>query len=445
MKTARQLVLEVLIDVERGNWSNRSLDLALEESDLEARDRRFATQLVYGVLDNQILLDYQIRKYSKTRLGKLHVEILTILRMGFYQILYLNTVPDASAVDESVKLAKQNKGQFSGFVNGILRQFLRDGKKVQLPDPSKSPSDYLSVKYSHPLWIVNRWMKRFGKDQAEALLEMNNTSPKVVLRTNTLRISRTKLVQVLHEEGITASFGKYNEEAVVIEGMDSSIRDLQAYKDGLFTVQDEASMMVAHVAKPSSGMRVLDTCSAPGGKVTHIAQLMEDKGDILSRDIYEQKLVKINGLVRRLGLKSVKVEQFDATVRDESLVDQMDLVLVDAPCSGLGIIRRKPDIRFNRQEKDLKELVALQRQILQTAAQYVRPGGTLIYSTCTTEPEENSKQMKRFLKQHPDFQPDMDQVDLPEEIEVDQWGGFSLLPHIHGTDGFFICRLKRKA
>ncbi|MFZ5966318.1 MAG: 16S rRNA (cytosine(967)-C(5))-methyltransferase RsmB [Bacillota bacterium] len=439
---ARKYALEILDNIYiKGAYSNIAINKQLEHHSFEAIDRRFITELVYGVIENQIYLDFIIDHLSKTKINKLDLSILNILRMGLYQLIYLDKVPDSAAVNESVKLAKQKNVKASGFVNGLLRNYLRNKNNIELPNPSKDLVKYLSIKYSHPLWLVQKWVGEYGQEFTEALLSANNQTPPLSIRMNTLKMNKEEAVNILAADGIKGVDGLYVEEALHIENI-SSIDKLKSYENGYFTIQDESSMLVAHVVNPLPGEFVIDVCSAPGGKSTHMAQLMKNQGKILSRDIYDHKLKLIRAAADRLGISIIETERFDAKVTDAHLIEKADKVLVDAPCSGLGIIRRKPEIKYTRKAEDFQTLAALQLEILEAASHYVKPGGYLIYSTCTIAPEENMGVVEAFIRNNQQFKLiDINEL-LPEKLQSNN-AYLQLYPNTHNIDGFFICKMQK--
>lgn len=439
----RRIALNVLVEIESDRaFSNITINKYLKKNKVTSQDRRFISQLVYGVVENKLYLDYIIKNFSKTKIHKIEMEILNILRLGLYQIVFLERTPNSAAVNESVRLAKKINHRLSGFVNGILRNYIRNQNKVQLPDYGNDPINYLSIKYSHPDWLVNRWINDYGIEFTEALLEANNAPPNLSIRTNTLKTTRQALIRELNEEGVSCRLGKIAPEAIIIESMDSGLDYLKSFKNGLFQVQDESSMLVSRVLDPKAGDFVLDVCSAPGGKSTHIAELMDNKGTMLSRDIHPHKLELVRENSKRLGISIIRTERFNALKLDNRLVGCADKVLVDAPCSGLGIIRRKPEIRYFKEANDIIELSKLQIKMLNISSKYVKNEGVIVYSTCTIQSEENINIVKRFLDENDNFiMVDLNE-NLPENIRSKE-KYLQLFPHVSGTDGFFICKMKR--
>ncbi len=439
----RRAALNILVDIEKNQaFSNIAINKFLKKHEVSSLNRRFISQLVYGVLENKLYLDYIIKGFSKTKIHKIEIEILNILRLGLYQIAFLEKVPNSAAVNESVKLAKKTNQRLSGFVNGILRNYVRNRDKVKLPSYKTHPINYLSIKYSHPIWLVDKWVENYGIEFTEDLLKSNNKKPNLTIRTNTLRITREALTQKLKLEGVKCRAGKIAPEAIVIESMDKGIDYLEAFRKGLFQVQDESSMLVSHVLDPKGGELIIDVCSAPGGKATHIAQLMGNRGRIISRDIHKHKLELIEESSSRLGISIIETKRFDALKLDEDLIEAGDRVLIDAPCSGLGIIRRKPEIKYFKKANDILELSKLQKQILDISSRYVKIGGILVYSTCTIQDEENINIIEKFLAEKDNFMLEDISIDISDEISSNK-KYIQLYPNVSNVDGFFICKMKR--
>lgn len=422
---AREVALGALMQVEReGAFSNIAVKDALaKHHDLAAADRAFVSRLVYGVISRKITLDYVLMKYSKIKKKKISNYILMILRIGIYQLMFMDKVPDAAAVNESVKLAKRyGHKASSGFVNGILHAVIRGRSELKYP---AEKLENLSVRYSFPAALVQLWVKELGEEQAEQLMRASNEDPPMVLRVNTLKTDPDELLKELQAQGIQAEQSKIYPLAVVVSGFDVAASKL--YQEGWFTVQDTAAMLAGAALAPEPGEIVVDLCAAPGGKTTHLAQLMENRGSVFAFDIHEHKINLIHKNAQRLGITIIQAEKADALQKRESLVESADRVLADVPCSGLGILRRKPDIKWNWEpESDLPQI---QKRILQNAASYVKPGGVLVYSTCTLNTRENEEVIQMFLKEHLEF----------ERLEQKTY-----YPHLDKTDGFFICKLQKK-
>ncbi|AQS59053.1 16S rRNA (cytosine(967)-C(5))-methyltransferase RsmB [Desulforamulus ferrireducens] len=446
--SARELALLVGKMVEEeGAYANLALNKVLEQYQPGKLDRAFATELVYGVLRKLNTLDWVLAHFLKQPLASQTVWVRNILRMGTYQIMFMPRVPDSAACNESVNLAKKyGHAGAAKFVNGVLRNVAREQANLDYPDPQEDPVDYIALKYSHPTWLVERWLKEFGFEETVALCQANNRPAPNTVRTNTLKITREALIKRLQEEAVEARETKYVPEGLNLNNF-LSYRSLSSFQEGLYQVQDESSMLVAHVLNPATGSRVLDVASAPGGKTTHVAQLMRDTGEIIACDLYAHKLDLIMDNCRRLGITSIRAEVADARELYKTYQGWADYVLVDAPCSGLGVLRRRPDARWRKDPSQLPGIVRLQKEILQSAAKCLRPGGVLVYSTCTITPEENLGVVQDFLAEHPEFSlGDLRQL-LPPGLDQEataEKGYLQLLPHVHGMDGFFIARLRKK-
>ena len=437
---AREIAYKVLLDVEKNkNYSNMSINKHFKDVRLSNQDRGLATEIIYGVIENKYYIDYMIDKLSKVKTNKMEIYVKTLLRMGIYQIMFLNSISDYAAVNETVNLAKKKNSKISGFINGILRNVIR--QKETIGDiKTKDDVDYLSIKYSYDKWMIRNWMIHFGKEFTEELLEANNERPSIYLRTNTLKITRDELIKKLEEQNIKASKVNVVDEAIKVEHL-KDIENNILYKEGLFTVQDISSMLVGKVMNPKENSLVLDVCSAPGGKSTHLATLMKNTGQVVSRDIYDHKLKLINASCKRLGLKNVDVQEYDGMKLDNDSIGKFDYVLADVPCSGLGIIRRKPEIKYKEKE-EFRDLPPIQKKILENASKYVKVGGTLIYSTCTIQDSENIDVVKEFLEKNKNFE-----LVPIEEVRVDldnqEKGFMKIYPNVHDMDGFFISKLIR--
>ena len=405
--------LLVRMVLEDGAYTNIALNQYLRGSRLSDLDRRLATELVYGTVKASGTLDWYLAQCVSRPLDKVAGDILAILRISTYQLLYMTRIPASAAVNEAVKLARSVSHEGSAkFVNGVLRGLLRkqEAGAFVLPDAEKQDADYLSLKYYHPRWLVKRWLGPWGRGGTERLLAFDNTAAPV-----------------------------WSPYGIVAEHL-PSLHTLLAALPQHFYIQDESSMLVAPVLAPQPGMRVLDMCSAPGGKATHVAQLMQDKGEIIACDIHEHKLELIAENAARLGMKSVKALQNDALQLRSEWLGAFDRVLVDAPCSGLGVLRRRAEARWRKQRKDLKLFPPLQLAILKNAAQYVKDGGTMVYSTCTIEQSENHYLVEEFLTQYPEWQ----RVEFTHPLTGEQVQELQLLPQNDGIDGFYICKLMKK-
>ena len=437
--SARDTALRVLSAGRTASaWADASLKAQLQRDGLSGAEAALATRMVYGVLQNRALLDFYLGAYCTQKVGHLQPPLADILRLGAYQILFLDKVPDRAAVNESVELAKRNKrGQAAGLVNAVLRKVSLN-KDTLPPIPRRDEAQYLSVRYSHPKWLVKRLLILLGREKAEAFLAADNGIVPLTVQVNTLKTTAEDLAAELTAAGVTAAPHPWVPDCLELSGS-GDLTALEAFQTGKFFVQDPAAKLVSLISAPKKGQRVIDVCAAPGGKSFGAAIAMEDRGEVLACDLHENKLSRIEAGAARLGLKSIWDFAADGTVFRPEWAESADVVLVDAPCSGLGIIRKKPDIRYKSPD-DLFTLTVAQSTILENAARYVKPGGTLIYSTCTILPEENGQVVDGFLSGHPEFS--RETFTLPAPMG-EQPGELTLWPHRHGTDGFYICRLRR--
>ncbi len=440
----REVVLKILYETEsKSAYSNIALNKHLKSYYGKNADKALITEIVYGIIKYKITIDYIIRQYSRIKKERISIWILNILRMGIYQLIYLDRIPESAAVNESVKLAKRygHKGSVA-YVNGILRAISRNKDNIKFPDKQKDEVGYLTIKYSHPQWLVKRLLKQYGFTFTEELCIANNEIPQLNIRVNTLKTSTKELTKHLQQIGIKVKQGDYCQEALIIDSS-GSIEELEAFKNGYFQVQDQGSMIVSKILDPKEGESILDVCCAPGGKLSHIAQIMKDTGKLIGWDIYEHKIDLTLKTLERLAINNTQVKLQDARKINKDLKEKFDKVIVDAPCSGLGIIRRKPDIKWNKSNETIEEITKIQKTILDTASKYVKPGGSLVYSTCTILDEENIQIIKNFIKDNPAYTLENVEGYLDEKIKKStaKDGYIQLFPHIDGTDGFFICKL----
>ena len=439
--SARALAFLVLQDVFCDTaYANIAMSKRLNEAALSPVDRRFATELVYGTIKACATLDWMLGHYIKKPLSQTDPLVVNILRLGMYQLQFLDKIPPSAAVNEAVNLAKKYAHPgVSGFVNAVLRSVIREPERIRYPNLDKDPVRSIALRECHPEWLVRRWMKQLGPEETLALCRFNNSQPPLSLRTNTLKLSREELLEKLVAAGAEAELSTLAPEGIVCQRLGDE--PLQFIRMGLCQAQDESSMLVAHVVAPQPGETVIDACAAPGGKSTHLATLMQNRGRIVAVDIHAHKIQLIEDNQRRLGLSIIEAKQMDATQLHQTMADQADRVLVDAPCSGLGVLRRRPDARW-RKEDSLQGLPPLQKAILTSAAQCVKPGGVLVYSTCTLEPAENEAIVSGFLAENPQFVLDETGSYLPTPRTEKM---ITLWPQRDGTDGFFIARMVRKA
>ena len=453
----RETILTILVKIDsKQGFINILLNKSLDKNKISTRDAAFINEITYGVIRNRNKLDWSLSQFSTKTLSETPILIRNILRMGVYQLLSLDKVPDYAVCNESVQLAKKygNPG-ISKFVNGVLRNIIRNRENIRWPDKGKEAAQYISTIYSHPLQIVERWLKRFGYTDTVKICQANNKIPTLVIRTNTLKISRSDLKKMLEKENILIREGIFTEEALYVKGL-PNITKFPAYREGLFQIQDEVSILVSHLLEPSPGESVIDVCSAPGGKTTHLAQLMDNKGDLLAMDSNKLRLLTVKSNCRRLGINIVKTRMNNGTILAEKYLKTADKVLIDVPCTGLGVLRRKPDLRWQTYDaKRFQRLTELQREILDIASCYLKIGGRLVYSTCSTEPEENEEIVKKFLEKHLNFELE-DPNRFIKERKLDAYVSdqhkqkkfIQIYPGLSNLDldldGFFMAKIIRK-
>ncbi len=420
MANPRKLAVRILLKIEKDSaYSNITLASFLGENEITNEDKKLVSALVYGVLDRKITLDYVLSRFMKTPIKKTAPFTLQVLRSALFQIMFMDKIPESAAVNEAVKLIKSSKeSRNAGFVNGVLRSILRAEELLPEDDSPES----LSIRYSCPLNIVNSFIEDYGIDDTVSLLEESLKAPPTVLRVNTLKTDTQSLISELCGIGIECEKGETENSVILIKGTDIPSNSL--YREGLFHIQDLASQKAAAVLAPKAGERVLDICAAPGGKSFTMAQLMDNKGEIIACDLYEHRCQLIKGSAKRLGLDIINTKVADAAEYNREM-GEFDAVLCDVPCSGLGVIRRKPEIKYKPIE-DYSELEAIQYKILENAAGYLKSGGRLLYSTCTLRKGENERIIEKFLSNHKEFS---------REYE------HTFMPHIDKTDGFYCSLL----
>ncbi len=443
----RQLALNTLMALEKRGltlekaWADRSRAF----SSLSHRDRTLARAIVFGVLRWRGKLDWIIGQLSSTPFDKLAIPIRNLLRIGLFQMMALDRVPDSAAIHSTVELTKTlNKPWLTRFVNALLRQYQRRRDDIPWPDGADSPDLAVAVKTSHPEWLVRRWMARLGPEETLAACEANNTIPAISLRANTLKTDRRRLALAVKSSADRMDTNRFLPDALSIEGLRVPIDRMVPFQSGWFQVQDEASQLISLILDPRPGDRVLDVCAGRGGKTGHLAQLMDNRGDIIAVDIDGDKLKTLDGEMVRLGVTIVRTLVEDVTTwEDGGLKNPANRVLVDAPCSGLGVIRRHPEARWDPKKRDLNRFQLRQGQLLERASRWVCPGGILVYAVCSTEPEEGIDVVRSFLRQNEDFQLASDWGNWSEHIApfATEAGLFTSWPHRHGTDGFFASRL----
>lgn len=442
MYNTRQIALNIITDVIDNNaYNNLALKKALSQNDsITTTDKAFITEIVNGSLRNIIYIDYIIEQFSNVK--KIKPLLLNLLRISVYQIKFMDKVPDFAICNEAVSIAKKRGySKLSGFVNGMLRNIIRNKDNISLPDEQKQPLNYLSTLYSYPKWIIQKWLDSYDYDFVKQMCIKNNTNPDITICVNRLKTDCTKLKNSLEQKGIEVLDGIYSNYALHLSKT-SDISNLNEYNEGYFHVQDESSILAVNILDPKEGEYIIDVCAAPGGKSLICAEKMNNIGTIKSRDIYEHKLKLISDGAKRLGIDIIQTQNIDATVLDSDSIKKADRVLVDAPCSGLGMVRKRADIKLKKKSEDIQALQQLQRKILTVASEYVKLDGILVYSTCTISKEENEDNINWFIKNFP-FELENINPLLPKQLEG-SLGYIQLYPHIHDTDGFFIARMRRK-
>lgn len=454
-ENTRLLVLETLLEVEKKNIFVKDAlhKLLFQKQFLSKQDRAFITRMVEGVTEYQVKLDYVINLYSKTKVNKCKPLIRCLLRMGVYQILYMDSVPCEAACNESVKLAKQ-KGfhNLSGFVNGVLRSVVRNKDHIVFPSKKEDLTGYLSVTYSMPQWIVEQMIEWYGVEKTKVILQASLETADLTVRVNTAKISAKELTEQLVSKKVEVTKGYYAEDALHLNNI-NYVKRLPGFKNGEFFVQDESSMLLYTACAPEAEFKrvngeklhVLDLCAAPGGKCTHFAQKLGERAEIEARDLSEKKVSLIEENIERLGFSNITTKVSDALILDKEMESWADIVIADLPCSGLGILSKKNDIKYHLKKEQLTELTNLQRNILANAATYVKPGGILLYSTCTINPSENIENAEWFLS-HFSFEKEDITANLPEEVKafITEAYQLQMLPGYVRCDGFFIAKFRKK-
>lgn len=434
--TARDVALRALVACERqGAWSDGFLKKEIGNAGLDGRDAALATRLCFGVQQNRMLLDFWLSNLSKIPLAKMEPAVRSILRLGAYQILFLDRVPDHAAVNQAVEQARKNSRnpRSAGLVNGILRSLIR--QKSELPQPPD-----LSTRYSHPQWLVEAFSRRLPPEEVEDLLRADNSAPPTCIQINTCKVGAPVITEALRQEGMTVSPHPWLPDCLLLQGT-GNLEQSAAFQRGWFYVQDAAAKLAVLAADPRPGMEVLDACAAPGGKSFATAIAMDNQGRVISCDIHPHKQILLQRGAERLGLPIIQPEVLDGKDCKEDFLNKFDLVIADVPCSGLGIIRKKPDIRYKDPEP-LAGLPKVQSAILENVSRYVRPGGVLLYATCTLLERENEEIVAAFLEKRKDFT--LEKFQLPGPFGLCADGMLTCWPHRHGTDGFFFAKLRRR-
>lgn len=443
---AREVALKTLYKINNeGAYSNIALDeeISKNEQKLNVKDIGLISEIVYGVITWKLTIDEIIKKYSKIKLKKISPWIIDILRLSIYQIVFLDKIPKSAAVNEGVNLAKRyGHRSSSGFVNAILRkvekQDYEDLKNI------KDDKERLSKQYSMPLWIIEKLADEgLGFEKIEEICNSSNIRPKVSIRVNTLKTNKEELKQIFKNENIKTTEGILNDFLVLDKA--KNIEKLDSFKNGLFTVQDEVAGLTALILNPKKGEKILDACSSPGGKTTYIAQLVENEGKIIAFDIHEHRTKLVEQNAKRLGINIIETKVQDASKFDEKYVNKFDKILLDVPCLGIGVLRRKPDIKWQKQKDDVEQIIKIQYAILENCSKYLKPNGELVYSTCSILKEENENLIEKFLKNNKKFE--LEKIEKYQEKFFEKYlknEQFLQVYQNEKTDGFFICKLLKK-
>ena len=443
-KNVRETALEILETIEKNqSYSNLLLNSAINKNELDKKDIGLLTELTYGTLQRKMTLDYFLSPFlAKNK--KMESWVRQLLRLTIYQMVYLDKIPDRAAIFEAVEIAKKkgHKG-ISGLVNGVLRSIQREG--FPSFDEIENPLERLAIRTSHPLWLVKRWVDQFGFEETNIMCELNLTNPMMTGRVNTTKTNREECLEVLRAEGFEVEASKVVPEAILC--LKGNLAHSKAFKDGLLTIQDESSMIVALALGVCENNQVLDACAAPGGKSTHIAEKLNGTGEVISLDLHEHKVKLIRDNASRLGLSNIQTKALDSRkAQDLFEKESFDRILLDAPCSGLGVMRRKPDMKYTKKEEDLLQLQNVQKTLLESVSPLLRKNGILVYSTCTIDQEENQNVVDDFLQKHSEYEFDEAFINrIPEKIRpLVKNGEVQILPQHFNSDGFYIACLRKK-
>jgi 16S rRNA (cytosine967-C5)-methyltransferase len=445
-KTPRRMAVELLNSIEEhGTFAEPLLDKLLSRDlHINIQDKRLITNIVYGTLRMRGRLDWIIEHFYRGNFLSMNTGIKNILRTGLFQLLFTERIPDFAIVNEAVEITKKMHPAGSGLVNAILRNAIRTKDKITYPQMEKDPAFHISVFHSHPLWLVKKWIETFDAEETAALCKANNEIPPTTVRVNSLKASRGKIIEELSKIGFVVETTPFSSDGLIISNAPMPVRETASYTAGHIQVQDEASQLIARLADPKPGESILDMCAGVGGKATHLAALMNNHGRITALDISEKKIESLKKNIQRLGVTIVDARVGDAGMDlGKDFYESFDKVLVDAPCSGLGTLRRNPEIKWRILPKDVKKCSDLQNEILENAISYLKTGGVLIYSTCTIAPEENEEVIESFINRHQNFTC----ISPPASTQscfADDQGYFRSYPHRHGTDGFFGAVLVKK-
>ncbi|MCM3717211.1 16S rRNA (cytosine(967)-C(5))-methyltransferase RsmB [Fictibacillus phosphorivorans] len=443
----RAIALDVLIKIEQNQaYSNLQLNQALQDTHVKDIDKGLLTSIVYGTIQRKNTIDFYLDQLLNKPIKKKDRWVLSLLRLSIFQMLYMDRVPDHAIIHEAVEIAKQRGHQgLAGLVNGILRKLQREGTE-EMDKKAGTGSKKAALTYSMPEWLFERWTAQFGHEDAERMAESNLLPSPVTARVNTMLTTRDEVLEQLKQEGVSAEEGELSPEGIIIK--DGYLPETEVYRKGYVTIQDESSMLVARAVAPLPGETILDACAAPGGKSTHMAEMMNGSGKVVSLDLHAHKIKLINKQAERLGLANIEASVLDARKVGEHFDDaSFDRVLVDAPCSGFGVIRKKPDLKWSKSEEDVLKLASIQKDILESASKMVKTEGILVYSTCTVDQEENTYLAEWFLENHPEFEWDPDFSEkMPANVKtfiIEGRSDLQIMPHYFNSDGFYIAAFRK--
>lgn len=445
-KTVRHLAVDILNQIHTSQaFASPLINNCLDANALSGTpDGRLLTHLVYGVLRFQGHLDWILAKFYRGDFDKMDEGIKNVLRLGLYQLKFSDRLPAFAVVDEAVKIAKLIQPEKSALVNAILRNYLRRGQKIPFPSLKQNPAEYIAAFHSHPLWLVKKWIKIFGPDDTMSLCSANNEIPPLTVRVNTLKTSREEFAQKLTDAGFTSTPTNYSPDGIILTDSAGPIQNTNFFSEGFLRIQDEAAQLISYLISPNSADSILDACAGAGGKATHLAAILKNKGRIVAVDRNPERIAELKQESARLGINIIETQTFDLSAGlPDSLKEKFDHVLVDAPCSGLGTLRRNPEIKWRTTEKDLRNFAAAQKIILQNASTAVKKGGRLIYCTCSLILQENENIIDDFLKLHSNFSLCRPPALINKQL-VDRRGFYRTYPHRHNMDGFFGAILKRQ-
>lgn len=438
----RGTAVKILNRVERTDaYFDKLLDAELRAKELSDSDKALLAEVVHGVMRWHGRLDWVLNGFFHGNFVKTETNVKNALRVALYQILFLDRVPHYAAVNEAVEFIKRIRGEKqANLVNAVLRNIIRNLEGIRYPDPNEDLVQYIAVYYSHPVWMVKRWLARFGREETEKFLDANNRIPDLTLRVNRLKIDPIQFLGMLDSHQIAYEGSAFFDYFIRVSSL-AGLAQMDLFRTGHFSIQDESAALPCILLAPKPGERIIDMCAAPGGKTAHIGEMMRNEGEIVSVDKYESKLSLIKSTCERLGIHNVTYLVADSSELD---IPPADKVLLDAPCSGFGVLRKKPDIKWKRESEDIPRLVKLQLALLENANRLLKPGGVLVYSTCTTEPEENTEVVREFLSKHPGFQID-DASQWMNKSLVTSEGFVETFPHRHHIDGSFAVRLTKSS